>query len=282
MVSSPTVSTPTLTEPTSQADTRSNTLSTTATTPQSIKSAAVRDQSPDAMHAAPIVRLRSAISPTSALFKANSFVPLVAEQGPIGPGLLKPAKRSVSNTKKTVEKETPKSQPDIVATATPENVTVTNSSGDFTERQDPVIDTGDVEHHQAVQVHASATPAVSDAVRPSTPPLPNTTLEQSNIDAWADADFSFFESANPVVVQQSQPKPDPSDPFSVFETRERSTSAASSAKTFTRSPPRKIPTPPVQPLTSATSSAQRRKTEEDGIIQDILRALPDLNYMLLR
>jgi hypothetical protein len=38
--------------------------------------------------------------------------------------------------------------------------------------------------------------------------------------------------------------------------------------------------PPVQPLTSATSSAQRRKTIEDGVIHDILRGLPDLGYML--
>jgi hypothetical protein len=279
MVSSPTVSTPTLTEPISQPDTRNNTLSTTATTPQSFKSVAIRDHSPDAMYASPIVRLKSTISPTSALFKANSFVPLTVEQGPIGPGILKSAKRSVSNPKKTEEKQAVRAEQILASTTSPEDLPKLDASDDFSTWQTSIPNVAAKEEQKKETPPTFASPAIQETVQPSTPPGPIPTPAEPDVDAWADADFSFFESALP-TAPSSQPKSDPSDPFSVFESRERSTSAASSAKTFTRSPPRKVTPPPVQPLTSATSSAQRRKTEEDSMIREILRGLPDLSYML--
>jgi hypothetical protein len=302
MVSTPIVSTPTLTDLTSQFDTRNDILSTTATTPQSIRSLAIRDHSPDTMHATPIVRLKSTISPTSAYFKPNIFVPLTVEQGPIGPGLLKPAKRSVSNPKKPEEKEATKPEQVLKSVTLSKDVPKPDAPDDFSAWQTSVPTTaakGEQEKRpddfSAWQTPLSnvaakgdpwkemlsnfASPVMKETVRPSTPPAPIAAPAETNIDAWADADFSFFESSLP-SAPPSQPKSDPADPFSAFESRGRSTSAASSAKTFTRSPPRKVTPPPVQPLTSATSSAQRRKTIEDGVIHDILRGLPDLGYML--
>jgi hypothetical protein len=293
MVSSPTVSTPTLTEPMSQLDTRNNTISTTATTPQSIRSIAIPDHSPDAMFASPIVRLRSTISPTSALFKANSFVPLTVERGPIGPSILKSAKRSASNPRKPEEKsaELPASTPkkpepeqvtkleqDLVPVTVTEDLPKLDALDEFSAWQTSIPDVPAIEK-QEKETPTVASPAIQEIVRPSTPPVPIAAPAEPNVDAWADADFSFFESAVP-TAPSPQTKSDPSDPFSVFESRGRSTSVASSAKTFTRSPPRKVTPPPVQPLTSATSSAQRRKTLEDGIIHQILSGLPDLGYML--
>jgi hypothetical protein len=277
MVSTPTVSTPTLTRPTSQADTRNNTVSTTTTTPQSTKTITVRDYSPDAMSATTIVRLKSTISPTSAHFKAKSFVPLGMEQGPIGPGILKSAKRSVSiTTKKVEERPALEVEPEVVPSLPIDVGPKIQSSDDFSEWQTSVP--GVLETEQ-LKSPTPPSPAVQDAVRPITPPQPEPVSGGSKIDAWADADFSFFESAPP-VVPLAQLSSDASDPFSVFEGRQRSVSVASSAKTFTRSPPRKVPTPPIQPLTGATSSAQRRKAEEDAIVRDILGGLPDLSYML--
>jgi hypothetical protein len=303
MVSTPIVSTPTLTEPISQPDTRNNTQSTAATTPQSIRSLAIRDHSPDAMHASPIVRLKSTISPTSAYFKPSIFVPLTAEQGPIGPGLLKPAKRSVSNPKKSEVKEVTKPEQVLKSTTVSEDLPKLDAPDDllawptsvptiapkeeqekqpddFSAWQTPPPYVLAKEEPEKEILSSFASPIIEETIRPSTPPAPIAAPAETNIDAWADVDFSFFESSLP-TAPPSQPKPDPSDPFSAFETRGRSTSAASSAKTFTRSsPPRKVTPPPVQPLTSATSSAQRRKTIEDGVIHDILRGLPDLGYML--
>lgn len=278
MVSSPTFSTPTLTKPTSQTDTSSrNNTPTITTTPQSVKSTALWDQSPDAMSAATIVRLQSAISPTSAYFKAKSFVPLGTEQGPIGPGILKPSKRSVSaNVKKAEEKIAPKFELKTVPNVLPEDVVKPSTPDDFSEWQTSIAD---VKEPEQPKVATPLLPIVHEAKRPTTPPQSIAAIVESNVDAWADADFSFFDSVPP-VAPPAPTTPDRSDPFSVFQGRQRSVSAASSAKTFTRSPPRKIPTPPTQPLTGATSSAQRRKNEEDAIIRDILIGLPDLSYML--
>jgi hypothetical protein len=280
MVSSPTVSTPTTSEPTQQADPRNNTISTAITTPQSLKSAANQDQSPNAMYASSIVRLKSTISPTSALFKTNSFIPLGAEQRPIGPGILKPTKRSVSITsKKVVERQQPAQEQIVVAATEVEEVPKVDTLDEFSTWQAPVPDVAIEKQTEKEASPVAASLIIQEVARPSTPSPPTLAPVQSNIDAWADADFSFFESALP-AASPPQLKSDPTDPFSRFESRERSTSAASSAKTFSRSPPRKVTPPPVQPLTGATSSAQRRKTQEDQIIQEVLSGLPDLSYML--
>jgi hypothetical protein len=280
MVSSPTVSTAKLTEPMTQADTRDNTISTTLTTPQSVKSVAIADHSPDTMSTTTIVRLKSTISPTSAYFKPKLFVPLGVEQGPVGPGILKPAKRSISVPRKKVEEpEPPKLVREPVPSVAQEAVvSKPDAPEEFSDWQAAVPD---VPEEQEPKSTRPPSPVVQDVVRPMTPPQPASVPAQveSNIDAWADADFSFFESSLP-TAPPPQSRVDSNDPFSVFDGRSRSVSAASSAKTFTRSPPRKVPSPPTQPLTGATSSAQRRKNEEEATIRDILAGLPDLSYML--
>ncbi|KAF1918637.1 hypothetical protein BDU57DRAFT_511351 [Ampelomyces quisqualis] len=279
MVSSSTVSNPIITEPVSQTDTRNNTTLLTANvTPDSIKSIKVREESPDAMHAFPIVRLKSTISPTSALFKANSFVPLGAEQGPIGPGILKPAKRSVRNTRNPEDLSAAKparEKPPLGASGLFQNVDVA------VDLSAPQISVPNVLAFQRETKEKSSNVTIPfiSTTRPITPTHSEAPSVPTEVDAWADADFSFFETTLPPAPQLSVEQ-NCSDQFTTVETRDRSSSAASSAKTFTRSPPRKVPTPPIQPLTSATSRAQRRKMEEEGIIEDILRALPDLSYML--
>ncbi|EOA84339.1 hypothetical protein ACJQWK_00972 [Exserohilum turcicum] len=279
-----------------------------------------QDPSTDAMHTATIVRLKSTISPTSAIFGRKSFVPLGVEQGPIGPGILKPAKRRVTSTPEKPEKPKseapPKPSPDVipfdVQDDVQDSVLPVSDASDVSD----VSDVNDVEQASKVEINEPE-PVVNHAVdqdfsvfesstlepepaTPKTPPRAPTIQSAPVVDAWADADFSFFESAplppttttttttttTPTTTTTRsvhlQPN-DASDPFSVFQTPPRSTSSASSAKTFARSsPPRNITPPATQPLTGATNSAQRRKNEQDRIIRDILGALPDLNYMLLR
>ncbi|RYG94843.1 hypothetical protein EON65_56850 [archaeon] len=116
------------------------------------------------------------------------------------------------------------------------------------------------------------------SIRPSTPPLQAAAAQVSNIDAWADADFSFFESAAPAAPPP--PRNDLSDLFNASESASRPVSVVSSTISFNRSPPRKATPPLGQPLTGATTMAQRRKAEEDQIIEQILGGLPDLSYML--
>tara|TARA_R110002003_G_scaffold219_8_gene16520 strand:- start:8137 stop:10713 length:2577 start_codon:yes stop_codon:yes gene_type:complete len=279
MVSSPTVSTPTAMESPSLPTSRNNTFSTSATTPQSTKSTAIRDQSPETMHAAPIVRLKSAISPTSALFKANSFVPLRVEQGPIGPGILKPVNRSASVTnKKTVEQLQPAIESEPVVIVASKEPGKAETVTDVPVWSNPSFHAPEVARSRSETPPTWANSPTVASDRPLTPPAPIAAAAQSNVDPWADADFSFFESALPAAPPP--PKNEPADPFTAFESPGRPASVSSSTRPFNRSPPRQITPPPAQPLTGATNMAQRRKAEEDQIIEEILSGLPDLSYML--
>ncbi|KAJ4377248.1 hypothetical protein N0V83_000071 [Neocucurbitaria cava] len=302
MVSSPTVSTPTATAPTSHMTSRDNTLSTPSSTPNSVKASSAQESPADAMHAASIVRLQGMISPTSAIFGPKSYVPRGIEQGPVGPGILKPVKRDVPPMSKTGSQSLDQA------------LSLTESSlGEKAEEQISQVDGLDEAFEPKVTSPEPATgqpdddddfsaftcnTVVSGPPRPCTPPPPSSAIPaQPTADSWADADFSFFESAlpptttaPPVPSSQTTKHVDPSDPFSVFEqstprspprSPPRSSSAASSAKTFTRSsPPRDRTPPPLQPLTGATNAAQLRKAEEEEIIRGILEGLPDLGYML--
>jgi len=284
MVSSPTLSTHTATATIPQVNTDNEHPPVPKTPPQPTRSPAVQEQSPENMHAAPIVRLRSTISPTSALFKANSFIPLGAEQGPIGPGILKSAKRVASVTATRTDKKPPaRAEVELAPgpVVRPVVISRTETSDVFSAWQGspPEVAVGKDRADEAPP--KLVTPEMQEPARPSTPPQQVTAAAPSNVDAWANADFSFFESA-PSAAPSSQSKGESSNSFSVFESPPRPTSSASSAKTFTRSPPRKATPPPIQPLTGATSSAQLRKTEEDQIIYEILSGLPDLSYMLKR
>jgi hypothetical protein len=225
------------------------------------------------MSAVPIVRLQSTISPTSALFKANTFVPLHAEQGPIGPDILKPANRSVRSTpdkKPKIDVPEVSSVEKIEAAVTTKNVE--DSNDDFTAWAipEPASQPSKWEDFRA------STPVNGNSMSAAQPITP----VQASADSWADADFSFLESAPPAIASQppSQTQ-DLSDPFSLFDTPV-ATSTAPASKPFSRSPPRELTPPPLQPLTGATSSVQRRKAEEDQTIIDILSGLPDLSYML--
>ncbi|KAL1799220.1 hypothetical protein ACET3X_003257 [Alternaria dauci] len=277
MISSPTVPTPASAFPSSIPATLDSTVSASAPPPTTPPT---QDRSADAMH---IVRLRSTISPTSAIFGPKSFVPFHAEQGPIGPGLLKPAKRPIDVThEKTKIEDFSKPVPPI---AQQDEVQVDTLPAHDTPGADEVTSDGvkvaESKDMQDDDFSAFASSTLEpEPVRPSTPPPAPVMPNESTIDAWADADFSFFEAA-PASRAPAQTTRDSSDPFSVFETPPRPSSVASSAKTFTRSsPPRNVSPPSIQPLTGATNAAQRRKNEEEQVIQNILAGLPDLSYML--
>ncbi|KAE8827884.1 hypothetical protein HRS9139_07103 [Pyrenophora teres f. teres] len=338
MISTPTVFTPTTELPSSVPAPHEDTPSTLAPTPETPPN---HTDSAEEMHAASIVRLRTTISPTSAVFGQKSFIPLHAEVGPIGPGILKPAKQRVVSitasapTKneevlfklgpellkketrfkpapQAVEKEAPaKSAQEVVKKGTPskpapEVVKEAPSKPEpdviqkdeiqaldaFTiepQTQEPILDTTEDDDFSAFVTNTSQ-PLTSRPITPppAAPPIP--TIEPT-IDAWADVDFSFFESSipAPAPAQKSSSYSTTTPPhttrnstdlYALFEARPRSTSAASSAKTFTRSPPRSVTPPPIKPLTGATNSAQRRKNEEEGVLRGILDGLPDLRYML--
>ncbi|EMD92206.1 hypothetical protein COCC4DRAFT_20815 [Bipolaris maydis ATCC 48331] len=277
MISSPTVFSPVSAFPNSISATPDNTVSTLDPAPEK---SPLEDSSADAMHAASIVRLKSTISPTSAVFGRKSFVPFGAEHGPIGPGILKPVKRSVAST---AEKPKPEAL-SVPLRATPphkaQEATLVRESEKTSEVKtkdpeplaDSVVDDFSVFETSTLE---------SGPVQPMTPPRAPAKPEPT-VDSWADADFSIFESAPTTAIAQPKAKHEPRDPFSVFQTPPpRPNSAASSAKTFTRSSPPRVVTPPaIQPLTGATNSAQRRKNEEDRTIREILAGLPDLSYML--
>ena len=280
MISSPTVSTFPSAFSSSILATLDSTVSNSASPP---KTPPTQDRSAEAMH---IVRLRSTISPTSAIFGPKSFVPFHAEQGPIGPGLLKPAKRSVSATSEKSKVEIPSKpisevipQEEVKAHVLPARDALDTNEIAINEVKVEETGTNGTENDD-FSAFTSNTHEPEPA-RPSTPPSAPIARDEPTIDAWADADFSFFESA-PATKAFASATRDPSDPFSVFETPPRPTSAASSAKTFTRSPPRNVTPPPIQPLTGATNSAQRRKNDEEQVIKSILAGLPDLSYMLRR
>jgi len=316
MISTPTVFTPTTELPSSVPAPHDDTPSTLAPTPETPPN---HTDSAEAMHAASIVRLRTTISPTSAVFGQKSFIPLHAEVGPIGPGILKPAKqRNVSitasvpekkevlfrpgpellkrevpskSTSAAVQKKVPiKSALEAVQKETPSKPEVEVAREDVAQALDaivvepkapePIVDTTEDDDFTAFTANTSQ----PSAPRPCTPPAAPVASIEPTLDSWADADFSFFESSAPPPKTSTPPsratRGDPTDPFSFFEARPRSTSAASSAKTFTRSPPRSVTPPPIQPLTGATNSAQRRKIEEEGVVRSILEGLPDLGYML--
>ena len=318
MISTPTVFTPTTELPSSVPAPHDDTPSTLAPTPETPPN---DTDSAEAMHAASIVRLRTTISPTSAVFGQKSFIPLHAEVGPIGPGILKPAKQRVvsitasvpekkevqfrpgpellkkevlsKSTSAAVQKKAHiKSAPEVVKKEPPAKPEPEVAREDVAQALDAIVlqpkaaesivDTTEDDDFTAFTANTSQ-PQPSTP-RPCIPPAAPVASIEPTIDSWADADFSFFESSAPPPKTSTPPshatRGSPTDPFAFFEARPRSTSAASSAKTFTRSPPRSVTPPPIQPLTGATNSAQKRKIEEEGVVRGILEGLPDLGYML--
>ncbi|KAF2626698.1 hypothetical protein BU25DRAFT_411667 [Macroventuria anomochaeta] len=276
MVQTPTLPTPQQLDPFSQSSTTNHTLSTPPPPKPSPPGNIPAQAEPvEPMFASPIARLQSTISPTSALFKANSFVPLHAEHGPIGPGILKPSNRSVRPTpdkKLKIDVPIPSSaeKVDVAAVAISDNEGGSNDEFPTRKALQPVsLPLKSEEAGHAVPTVSNLTPTA----QPATPIQPSA-------DSWADADFSFFESALTVTASQpSSQTQDPSDPFSFFNTPVP-TSTPPTSKLFPGSPPRDTTPPPLPPLTNATSSLQRRKAEEDQMISDILSGLPDLSYIL--
>ncbi|KAF1962388.1 hypothetical protein CC80DRAFT_487859 [Byssothecium circinans] len=298
MVESPAVSsTQTPLADFSEPPTRDNTLSTPATTPKSIKSSPVPAHvvSSGSKHASPIVRLKGAVSPTSALFKPNAFVPAGTEEGPIGPGILKPRNVSASSTPEKIRTPPrPVAQLDEVLG----DGVAGSGSPKMKSRAEP--EDGDTDDNFSALESSTPEPlseppkshTPSPAPAPVSPPRPT----QDPPPSWADtADFSFFESSLPTTSPPSasasaselapapEPavqQPDPSDPWSIFETP--APAPAPPLDPFTRPPPRPLSPAAKQPLTGATNAAQRRKMEEDEVVRTIVGGLPDLGYMLRR
>ncbi|KAF2021224.1 hypothetical protein BU24DRAFT_416880 [Aaosphaeria arxii CBS 175.79] len=235
------------------------TPSTVISTPTSVTASPFEQAT--SKHSSPIVRLQGTVSPTSALFRYNSFVPKSSEQGPIGPGMLrkvsreKPPSVTTTNEATPAGRDTDGSIDGVIHTSLASETTAELASpgSGF-----PTIATT-VEYHQA---NADSSPVDNQELPTKAP--------ESISDPWSNADFSFFESAPP--PQPPQAPTDPSDPFSIFN--------SSPPVPYTRPPTKSLTPPPLQPLTGATNSAQRRKAEEDEIIRSIVQGLPNLSYML--
>jgi hypothetical protein len=84
-----------------------------------------------------------------------------------------------------------------------------------------------------------------------------TTVANGNYDPWASADFSFFERAPPQPKPASPPKHKP----------------ASKSVSFG--------SPFPEPL-RRNGGKSRQEIEQDRIVADIIKGLPDLSYMLRR
>ncbi|KAF2245999.1 hypothetical protein BU26DRAFT_521521 [Trematosphaeria pertusa] len=299
MVESPAVSTvqtpiATLSEP----STRANTLSTPSTTPKSVRSSPLQPLPlpSGSKHASPIVRLKGTVSPTSALFKANAFVPASIEEGPIGPGILKARNKS---TESTPEKPRAQPQPTMgieeVLQAEHSNPAAQIKSppeSPITQTSAPLA-TGATEDdafsafETSLPPPAPIEPSTLAPAPPSSPPPPPAPTDAPLFTCPPEPDFSIFESSLPTTTTPApspQRQTDPSDPWSIFESTNPPSAlpAEPEPAPFARAPPRPMTPPAKQPLTSATSSAQRRKAEEDEIIRAIVEALPDLGYMLRR
>jgi hypothetical protein len=223
-----------------------------------------------------IVRLRSTISPTSALFERKSFVPLHAEEGPIGPGILKARQKQTVTTLEETKSEVLPLRP-----AETIQQSKTQQEGSLVDQSNNAL---------AAKASTTAESIVEKLDDDDFSAFTSSTLEPPSeppLDSWANADFSIFESSAP-PPHRTPPRPKHADtssnPVPAFfnTTPPRPSSATSSSpKTFTRSsPPRNVSPPSVQPLTGATNAAQRRKMEEEGRLRDIIRGLPDLRYML--
>lgn len=252
---------------------------------QDLAQPSMRDQPPEAMSAAHIVRLRGTISPTSAVFGTRNFVPLFAEKGPIGPGLLKPVDRSINSTLDQFEG---KAAPAVVSDAFTENRTPFQAHKPFEATPKDIMPSLVALEPSIEALNNDISNSPTDTIpanspRPTTPPSHPLPVE-SNIDPWADADFSFFESAPaPPPTASTLPVSPPTQacpstsPVPITPPRRK---YSSPGRPYARSPPREAVQVPPQPLTSATNSAQRRKEEEEQIIAGILGGLPDLAYML--
>ncbi|KAL5425222.1 hypothetical protein PMIN04_002719 [Paraphaeosphaeria minitans] len=255
----------------SEPPTRSNTVKTTSITPLSARSSPLQPLPPPAapVHASPIVRLKGTVLPAPAIFGAKALVPTDSEEH-IGPHLLKKRDRSRE--------------------ATPEKSRATAvylpSTGETVSRAsvEEIIIQGD-ETTKSVTVPDSISPPPPDTTPPLHEHIVSTTLT-STINSplpadepnWGDsADFSIFESALPPSSSTAPPpaQSTPEDPWSIFN-------APPPAEPFVRPAARTVTPPAKQPLTSATSSAQQRKAEEDDVVRGIVEGLPDLGYMLGR
>ncbi|KAF2113667.1 hypothetical protein BDV96DRAFT_601147 [Lophiotrema nucula] len=273
MVESPATPTlpsfPTNSTPAQQPSTATSSPAPTVPSSSPWASATARD-------ALPVTRLKGAVSPTTANFKFNSFVPEGVIEGPIGPGLLKKS-QSVQST--------------------PEKGRIVPNSAlkvEMSQNEEPEETHGDMDEADDFADFESLVPNDQPS-KPLTPTLPSPAPVSEPVfmstpspapppEPPSDAlDFSIFESNPPTSApSQHHSVSDPSDPWSIFDTPPPPPPPAPEPEPFVRPPAKNLTPPPLQPLTGATNLAQKRKEEEDEIIQTIVNGLPDLTYMLRR
>ncbi|KAF1967436.1 hypothetical protein BU23DRAFT_573181 [Bimuria novae-zelandiae CBS 107.79] len=261
---------------------RSNTASTTSKTSVSGRSSPFQPPPPTIgpVHPSPIVRLKSTISPTSAVFKPNALVPTDSEQR-IGPHLLKPTNRSREATPertKTLPVQMPTMDEVLGAAPTPEAPKEEQEEDGSSSVPTTPITALPPQSAEPRNESLSTSQTPPPGPAPSSSPLPFPSLDEPN---WADtADFSIFESALPPsnAVPPPAAHPDPADPGALFDSPVPSDQEPPAP--FARPAPRPLTPAATQLLTGATSSAQRRKAEEDDMVAQIVGGLPDLSYML--
>jgi len=105
------------------------------------------------------------------------------------------------------------------------------------------------------------------------PPPTTTSSGSATVDPWASADFSFFDTA-----PAPTPVPPPSKPVARPISKSSRTPSLSKA-----GPPKSVsfttppPTPPIR-----GNGKTKAEIEQDRIVSSIVKALPDLSYMLRR
>jgi hypothetical protein len=231
------------------------------------------DTTPTSKHASPIVRLKGVVSPTTARFKFNNFIPPSTETGPIGREVL----RKTTPEKPRIELM---SESAIEWNKDPSNGSSLDN-GPTDEFSNFEYSIPQPSSPRDSKEQSSTDPfSIFESSPPAPPAAPTATPPPS--DPFSSADFSIFDSLPAAPPSQTQPHPDPSDPFSIFETTNPAPIHEPTSISYAHPEQRETTPPPKIPLTGASDAEQRRKAEEDEVVREIVDGLPDLKYMLLR
>lgn len=232
------------------------------------------DTTPTSRHASPIVRLKGVVSPTTARFKFNNFIPPNTESGPIGREMLR----------KTTPENARQEQTSDAAIAWNQDPTIRQSSDntptdEFSNFESSLPQPSSSSSPESKTYPSNPTHTDTDlfSIFDSAPSAPSASQNRAPSSSSTDA-FSIFDTP-PTVPPTKAPIPpnhDPTDPFSIFET-----------PTPTHIPAAQNSAPPPQPtkevtITASSNTIQRQKAEDDEVLREILEGLPDLRYMLLR
>jgi hypothetical protein len=154
-------------------------------------------------------------------------------------------------------------------------------------------------HHKPSLSSGFSTPIapwLANGPSSSSNPTPNapSATQSGGTDAWASADFSFFDTPSSAPALAVSPQSSSSGPHLPAKFRNVQNTNTANTPLFVPFPPRK-PIPPKPFQTASQSSPQspltpmakmgwksREEIEQDKIVKQIIDGLPDLRYMLIK